>query len=142
MPIELDFLNAARTGDQENFLNIPNDQSININPNHADEQGYTALIWATPKDHSDIIRALLFHGRVDPDHADEDGETALTQLHIVCILIVAIVILLVFYLMIDIKKAQRHDHWSLLDISLREPQRRAKKDRNKSLTKNMIVWIV
>lgn len=44
MTIEQDFLNAARTRDQENFLNIPNDQSININPNHADKQGYTALI--------------------------------------------------------------------------------------------------
>ena len=42
MTIEQDFLNAARTGDQETFLNILNDQSININPNHADEDGYTA----------------------------------------------------------------------------------------------------
>ena len=44
MSREQESLNAARTGDQENFLNIPNDQSININPNHADKQGYTALI--------------------------------------------------------------------------------------------------
>ena len=37
MTIEDDFLNAARTGCQERFLKILNDQSIDIDPNHADK---------------------------------------------------------------------------------------------------------
>ena len=46
MTIEQDFLNAARTGDQETFIRILNDHSINSDPNHADENGYTSLILA------------------------------------------------------------------------------------------------
>jgi ankyrin repeat protein len=76
MTIEQDFLNAARTGDQETFLNILNDQSININPNHADEDGYTALIWAAENGHGDIVSALLADERVDPNCNDQ-GATAL-----------------------------------------------------------------
>ncbi len=72
-----EFLNAARTGDQETFLNILNDNSININPNHADERGNTALILATGTGQAAIVNMLLADERIDPNHANEQGFTAL-----------------------------------------------------------------
>ena len=77
MSREQEFLNAAKTGDQETFLNILNDQSTNIDPNHTDIRGYTALMWAAKHGHSEIVSELLADVRVDPSHADEDGGTAL-----------------------------------------------------------------
>tara|TARA_B100000989_G_C19504082_1_gene455644 strand:- start:1312 stop:1593 length:282 start_codon:yes stop_codon:yes gene_type:complete len=77
MSRQQDFLNAARTGDQETFLNILNDQSININSNHADEDGSTVLIWAAFHGHGDIVNMHLADGRVDLNQGDEYRMTAL-----------------------------------------------------------------
>ena len=71
MSREQEFLNAARTGDQETFFNILNDQSININPDHTDKYGRTALILATENGQSDINRALIADPRIDLSHADQ-----------------------------------------------------------------------
>jgi ankyrin repeat protein len=77
MSREQEFLNAARTGDQETFIRILNDQRINIDPNHVDEQADTALIWAAVWGYINIVRILLADTRVDPNHADKVGNTAL-----------------------------------------------------------------
>ena len=77
MSREQEFLNAARTGDQETFLNILNDQSINIDPNHTDEEDNTALIWAACTGQAGIVNILLADDRIDPNLADEKGGTAL-----------------------------------------------------------------
>ena len=77
MSREQEFLNAARTGDQETFLNILNDQSTNIDPNHTDEEDNTALILAARAGHAAIVNILLADDRIDPNLADEVGETAL-----------------------------------------------------------------
>jgi len=77
MSREQEFLNAARTGDQKTFLNILNDHSTNIDPNHTDEEDNTALIWAASTGQAAIVNILLADDRTDPNLADEDGETAL-----------------------------------------------------------------
>ncbi|MEC8978449.1 MAG: ankyrin repeat domain-containing protein [Pseudomonadota bacterium] len=77
MSREQEFLNAAKTGDQETFIRILNDQSINIDPNHVDKQGVTALIWAAVWGQINIVRILLADTRVDPNRADKVGNTAL-----------------------------------------------------------------
>ena len=71
MSREQEFLNAARTGDQETFIRILNDQSINIDPNLADKDGKTAFIIAVENDQSDIVSTLLADERIDPNHANE-----------------------------------------------------------------------
>jgi len=71
MTIEQDFLNAAKTGDQETFIRILNDQSIKIEPNHADEEGNTALIIAARYGHSNIVCALIDDPRIDLSCADQ-----------------------------------------------------------------------
>ena len=77
MSREQEFLNAARTGDQETFLNILNDHSTNIDPNHTDEEDNTALIWAACTGQAGIVNILLADDRIDPNLADEEDGTAL-----------------------------------------------------------------
>ena len=77
MTIEQEFLNAARTGDQETFIRILNDQSIKIDPNHADEEGNTALMLAAREGHAAIVDMLLTGSSVGPGHANQFGYMAL-----------------------------------------------------------------
>ena len=77
MRIEQEFLNAARTGDQETFIRILNDQSIKIDPNHADEEGNTALMLAAREGHAAIVDMLLTGSSVGPGHANQFGYMAL-----------------------------------------------------------------
>ena len=77
MSREQEFLNAVRTGDQETFLKILNDQSTDIDPNHADQEGNTALILAAREGHAAIVDMLLTDSSVGPGHANGNGNTAL-----------------------------------------------------------------
>ena len=77
MNVEQVFLNAAKTGDQETFFEILYDLSIDIDPNHADKYGRTALILAAREGHAAIVDMTLAHFRFDPNCADGQGNTAL-----------------------------------------------------------------
>lgn len=77
MTREQEFLKAAITGDQLTFLSILDDKSIRINPNHTDDRGNTALIFAASICDGYIVRALLAHPSVDPNKSSVLGNTAL-----------------------------------------------------------------
>jgi ankyrin repeat protein len=48
-----------------------------IDVNHADEYGYTALIWASVKGHLNIVELLLEQPGIDVNHKNNNGDTAL-----------------------------------------------------------------
>ena len=67
MKREQSFLKAARTGDLKKITGILNDRSVNIDLNHADDYGNTALIIASENGHVDIVHALLVDDRINPN---------------------------------------------------------------------------
>ena len=70
----MELIEAARNNNIENVrLLLDND----ADPNELDDDGNTALIWASQGAYTDIVRLLLEKG-ADPSIRDDDGWTALT----------------------------------------------------------------
>src|SRR3989344_3133542 len=68
-------LSACKNNDIEAFLFILG-KGGTININYIDENGYTALIWATYTNNPEIVKLLLRNG-ADMTHTNKDDKTAL-----------------------------------------------------------------